>query len=322
MKLRFGGTSNGFQTSATHTIPAMLKHLLLPSAAFVLACAPNNQQSSSQSAHGAGHDSATASSMAATIAPDNTSIPPSAENAMARLNASPRHGEWVMIGAGGGDSVRAWVSYPQRSTKAPVVVVIQEIFGLTTWVRSVADQLAADGYIAIAPDLMDGYKMAGAPDSISMQAGMAKVSALNPADVQRRIDATAKYATALPAATGKYGIVGFCWGGMVSFAHAVHSPDVAASVVYYGTSPKPEELKTVKAPVLGLYGGEDARVGATVPPADSAMRAMGKTFRAVTYPGAGHGFLRQQNGMNGANMSASVKAWPETLAWFRQYLGQ
>ena len=125
----------------------------------------------------------------------------------------------------------------------------------------------------------------------------------------------------LPAAEKKYGIVGFCWGGGTSFAHAVHSPSLGASVVYYGTSPKTPDLESVKAPVLGLYGGSDNRVNATIAPADSALRALGRTYTYSIYPGAGHGFLRQQAGMDGANLAAARAAWPATIEWFRKYLG-
>lgn len=249
-------------------------------------------------------------------------IPASAAEASARLAASPRHGEWAMVSAGGADSVRAWVVYPERSRRAPVVIVVHEVFGLTHWVRAVADQLAADGFIAVAPDFLTGRGIPTAPDGQPVaDSAVAAVRSLNPADVQRRIDAVARYATALPAANGRYGITGFCWGGGVSFAHAVHSPTVGAAVVYYGPSPPTERLGSIRAPVLGLYGENDARVNATVPPADSAMRALGKTFQHVTYPGAGHGFVRQQEGQNGANLAATRGAWPRTVAFFRQHLG-
>lgn len=248
-------------------------------------------------------------------------IPAGAAEADARLAASPRHGEWVMVSAGGADSVRAWVVYPERSQRAPVVIVVHEIFGLTNWVRAVADQLAADGFIAVAPDFLTGRGVPNGPAGQPVaDSAVAAVRALNPADVQRRIDAVARYATALPASNGRYGITGFCWGGSVSFQHAVHSPAVGAAVVYYGTSPAPERLGSVRAPVLGLYGENDARVNATVPPADSAMRALGKSFEPVTYPGAGHGFVRQQDGQNGANLAATQAAWPRTIAFFRQHL--
>jgi carboxymethylenebutenolidase len=201
------------------------------------------------------------------------------------------------------------------------VIVVQEIFGLTPWIRSVADQLAADGYIAIAPDFLTMKNLPTGPDSVVAPLAVAATRSLNTADVQRQIDAVARYGMALPAAQQKYGIVGFCWGGSVSFAHAAHSPTVGAAVVYYGSSPPREALPSVRAPVLGLYGGEDARVNATIPAADSTLRALGRTYVQHIYPGAGHGFLRQQTGQAGANLTASQAAWPATIAWFRKYLG-
>jgi len=251
------------------------------------------------------------------------SIPAGANSVAERLAKSPRHGEYVMIRTGPSDSVKAWVVYPQRSTKAPVVVVVHEIFGLSTWVRGVADQLAADGFIAIAPDLLTG-KLAPEPgsDTVNAQAATAAIRSLRPEDVQRQIAAVGQYGMALPAADKRYGVVGFCWGGGVSFAAAVESPGgQGAAVVYYGTSPATPSLSRVKVPVLGLYGGEDARVGATVPPADSAMKALGKRFEPHTFAGAGHGFLRQQDGQNGANLAAARQAWPLTISFFRSTLG-
>ena len=294
---------------------------------LVLAATTACQQSSARAANPsdsmtamhAGHD-AMASGPSVAV-PDDTTLPPDADHALARLNASPRHGEYVMI-PDGRDSIRAWVSYPIRNSLSPVVVMVHEIFGMSTWIRSVADQLAADGYIVIAPDLLSNQHLPGAPDSVSMQDGIAAVSKLNPADVQRQLDAAAKYAMALPSAEKKYGIVGFCWGGTTGFEHAVHSPTLSAAVLYYATSPKTETLSSVKAPVLGLYGGEDARVVMTIPPADSALHAQGKTFKHTVYEGATHGFLRNQGGAAGANLRATQQAWPATLAWLREYLGR
>jgi carboxymethylenebutenolidase len=249
-----------------------------------------------------------------------TSLPPGAADAEARVAASTRHGEWAMVKVGADDSVRAWVVYPERATKAPVVLVVHEIFGLSTWIRGVADQLAADGFIAVAPDLLTGKQAPGGSDSVNVQQAPALIRALDPAEVQRRLAAVAAYGMALPAAAPRYGIVGFCWGGSTSFQHAIAAPTLGASVVYYGSSPAVAQLAAVRAPVLGLYGADDARVNATVPPADSAMKALGKTFEQETYPGAGHGFLRQQNGRDGANLEATRRAWPRTIAWFRRHL--
>jgi carboxymethylenebutenolidase len=251
---------------------------------------------------------------------DDRQIPPDASAAPARLLSSPRHGEWAFIPTGDGDSLRSWVVYPERSTKAPVVIVIHDIYGMSTWARSVADQLAADGFIAIAPDLLTSKHLPDGPDSVVAPLASAAIPTLNQAQIQRQIDAVARYGMALPAATQKYGIVGFCWGGGISFAHAVHAPGLGASVVYYGVSPKTADLASVRAPVLGLYGGNDARVDATIPPADSALHALGRVYEHNIYPGAGHGFLKQQGGMNGANLTAARAAWPATIAWFRKYL--
>ncbi len=247
---------------------------------------------------------------------------PGALDASTQLTASPRHGEWVMVSTGPADSVRAWVVYPERTTKAPVVIVVHEVYGLSPWIRSVADQLAAEGFLAIAPDLLTTKNIPGAPLDPDPQAAIAAVRALNADDVHRQISAVAQYAMALPAAAPRYGIVGFCWGGGVSFEHAVRAPSLGASAVYYGVSPAPARLASVRAPVLGLYGADDARVNQTVPPADSAMKAMGKTYRPILYEGAGHGFLRQQDGREGKNLAAARAAWPETISWFRAHLGR
>ena len=284
-----------------------------------LACTSNKIVPTADSHSGADH-AAPATSTAIAAAPRTQGLPPDAAGALARLGSSPRHGEWVTIRTGGGDSLRAWVVYPERSTKAPVILVVHEVYGVSSWIRSVADQLAADGFISIAPDLLTMKNLPDAPDSVLAPLAIAAVRTLDPAWVQRQLDAVAQYGVSLPAAQKKYGIVGFCWGGGVSFAHAVHAPSLGASVVYYGTSPATASLESVRAPVLGLYGGSDARVDVTIPPADSALRALGRTYEHTIYPSAGHGFLRQQTGMDGANLAAARAAWPATVAWFRKYL--
>jgi carboxymethylenebutenolidase len=226
-----------------------------------------------------------------------------------------------MLHTATGDSLHAWVVYPERATKAPVVVVIHEIFGMSTWIRAVTDQLAKEGFIAIAPDLIPSAKIPVGSDSLTTQEAVAAVSKLNPANVQAGVYAAANYAMALPSALHKYGVVGFCWGGTASFAHAVVSPNLGASVVYYGTSPSAADLISVHAPVLGLYGGTDARVVATVAPADSEMKTLHKIYEPHVFAGAGHGFLRAQTAKDGANMTATQQAWPATINWFRKYLG-
>jgi len=283
------------------------------------ACAQHAPSSDVHADHGSSPSTASTSSPSS-----DPSLPAGSADVAQRLASSPRHGEYVMIPSGTGDSVRAWVVYPERSTKAPVIVIIHEIFGLSTWIRGVADQLAADGYIAIAPDLLTG-KATPAPgtDTLTQAVATSTIRTLKSEDVQRQLAAVGRYGMSLPAAEHSYGIVGFCWGGGTSFAHAVMSPEgLGAAVVYYGTSPALASLSNVRVPVLGLYAGDDARVGATVPPADSAMRALGKTFDVHSFAGAGHGFLRQQDGKDGANMAATRQAWPLTIDFFRKYLGR
>jgi carboxymethylenebutenolidase len=276
------------------------------------ACATSQQTDSGEHA---GH---AASSSAVTAV---NSLPADEAGAMARLQSSPRHGEWVTVQTGPQDSVRAWVVYPERNTKAPVVLVVHEIYGLTPWIRNVADQLAAEGFIAVAPDLLTMKNLPGFPDSVDKQAATAAIRTVQSADVQRQLSSVASYAMNLPAAQKRYGIVGFCWGGGVSFQHAVLAPALGASVVFYGVSP-PNGAASAKAPVLGLYAGNDARVDATIPAADSAMKKAGIPYQYHLYEGAGHGFLRQQGGMEGANAKATAAAWPEAVSWFRKYLGK
>lgn len=247
-------------------------------------------------------------------------LPAGAADAAARLKASPRHAEWATVKTSPTDSVVAWVVYPERRDKAPVVVVIHEVFGLSTWVRGVADQLAADGFIAIAPDLLTMKRSGDLTSEWSGDSARAAIRNLKPDDVQRDLDAVARYGMALPAATKKYGVVGYCWGGSTSFAHAVHAADLDAAVVYYGSSPPSAQLASIRAPVLGLYGSDDARVNATIPATDSTMKALGKAYEPVIYAGAGHGFLRDQTGKEGANMDATKQAWMHTITFFRKHL--
>jgi carboxymethylenebutenolidase len=292
----------------------MLPALLLAAAA----CAPP-PPASEPGAHV--HTEEVSPARTATIgeAPDIT-LPASVADATARLAASPRHAEWAMVDAGGRDSVRVWLVYPERADRAPVVLVVHEIFGLTHWIRGVADQLAADGFIAVAPDLLTG---AGVPEDESdpdPEAARTAIRTLAPADVQRRLAAAARWATALPAALPAHGIIGFCWGGTVAFEHAASGAGAGASVVFYGTSPSEELLRRVATPVLGLYGENDARVNATIAPAEATLLSLGRTFAHTIYPGAGHGFLRAQDGQDGANLAATRAAWPRTLHWLRTHL--
>ncbi|HUB30098.1 MAG TPA: dienelactone hydrolase family protein [Terracidiphilus sp.] len=231
--------------------------------------------------------------------------------AKARLDASPRHHEYVTL-KHDGRSVQAFVVYPEVKEKAPVVVLIHEIFGLSDWAKEMADELAAEGFIVIAPDLLSGFgpNGGGSSEFPSQDATIKAVSGLDPAGVLADLDAAADWAKHVPAGNGKIAVTGFCWGGGKSFAFAAHRRDLSAAFVFYG--PGPSDVSTITAPVYGFYGGNDARIGATVPGTIDAMKAAGKFYEPVTYDGAGHGFMRageDPNNTNPANKTAREQAF-------------
>ena len=211
--------------------------------------------------------------------------------AKSRLEASPRHREYVTL-KHGDRSLQAYVVYPEVKEKAPVVILIHEIFGLSDWAKEMADELAAQGFIVVAPDLLSGHGPNGGGSSQfpSQDATVKAVSGLDKDAVNADLDAAADYAKKIPAANGKITTVGFCWGGGKSFAFAAHRKDLAAAFVFYG--PGPADVSTIAAPVYAFYAGNDARIGATVPATTAAMKAAGKKYEPVTYEGAGHGFMR------------------------------
>jgi carboxymethylenebutenolidase len=249
------------------------------------------------------------------------SLPPAEDQAKTALQKSPRHGEYIDVKQPtGGAAIRTWISYPQRKEKAGVVILIPESYGLTDWIRGVADQLAKEGFIAVAPDMISGLGPGGGgTESVGSRDDAVELShGISSKEATKRLNAVRDRAILLLAANGKTATVGFCWGGARSFEYAAAQPGLDAAVVYYGTSPAEAELATIKVPVLGLYGGDDARVNETIPP---ASRKLGKVFEAHIYDGAGHGFLRDQGGREGANMKATRDAWPRTVAFLRERLG-
>jgi carboxymethylenebutenolidase len=216
---------------------------------------------------------------------------PAQDWAKARLEASPRHHEYIAL-KHDNRTIQAFVVYPEVKDKASVVILIHEIFGLSDWAKEMADELAAAGFIVIAPDLVSGLgpKGGGSSEFPNQDATIKAVSGLDPDVVNADLDAAFAYAKHLPAANGKIATVGFCWGGGKSFAFATHRKDLSAAFVFYG--PGPAQVTSITAPVYGFYAGNDARIGATVPDTVAAMKAAGKTYEPVTYDGAGHGFMR------------------------------
>jgi carboxymethylenebutenolidase len=226
--------------------------------------------------------------------------------AKARLDASPRHHEYVPL-KHGNRTVQAFVVYPEVKSKATVVVLIHEIFGLSDWAKEMADELAAKGFIVVEPDLLTGFgPNGGGSDAFADQDARVKaVSGLDAETVLADLDAASEYGKHLPAASGKLAVAGFCWGGGKSFAFATHRKDLSAAFVFYG--PPPAEFNTITAPVYGFYGGNDSRIDATIPDTTAGMKAAGKKYDPVTYDGAGHGFMRageDPSNTNPANKTA------------------
>ncbi len=231
--------------------------------------------------------------------------------AKAALDKSPRHGEYVAL-KHGDRTVQAFVVYPEVSSKAPVIVLIHEIFGLSDWAKLMADELAAQGYIVVLPDLLSGAgPNGGGTDAFAGQDQVTRaVGGLSADQVTADLDAAADYAKKLPSSNGKLFVTGFCWGGGKSFAYATHRHDLSAAFVFYGPPPPDEAMKAITAPVYGFYAGNDARISATVPATTAAMAAAGKKYDPVIYDGAGHGFMRagQQPDATDANKRRGSKA--------------
>ena len=213
--------------------------------------------------------------------------------AKARLEKSSRHLEWVTLKHDGRE-VGAYIAYPEVKNKATAVIVIHEIFGLSDWARSVTDELAEAGYIAIAPDLLwgTGAKGGGTAELSSDQIGL-KIRGLPADQITADLNAAADYVKKLPACNGKIAVIGFCYGGSQSFRFATNNADLKAAFVCYGGGPtEPTDIARIACPVYGFYGGSDARVTSTVDKSVELMKAAGKTYEPHIYDGAGHGFMR------------------------------
>ncbi|MEO6236106.1 MAG: dienelactone hydrolase family protein [Vicinamibacterales bacterium] len=265
---------------------------------------------------------------AAPARPDNPAVPPDNAASVARLKDSPRHGEWVDIKMPSGAPLKSFIVYPERPDRAPVVLVIHDIFGMGDWGRAVGDQLAKEGFIAIVPDLLSGKgPNGGGTEDLGANVGQT-IRSLTPDDVNARLDAAMAYGKTLPSSNGKTGVIGFCWGGSASFNYAIAQPALNAAVVYYGTPPMKtadgaqvvdsSTFNRIKAPMIGFYGGDDARVTSTVEGTAAALKKLGKPYESHVMEGAGHGFLKGQAARE-ANAKAAAAAWPLTVEFLRKH---
>jgi len=261
-------------------------------------------------------------------APWNDALPPGTTAHVERaLKESTRHGEFVDLKLADGALLNTWVVYPERADKAAVVLVIHNNRGLTDWARAVADQLAQDGFIGIAPDFLSGRGPGGGGTASFTTPVQQAIREVSNDDVVARLNAAMDHGRSLPASNGKTGVLGFCWGGTQSFNYALAQPALNACVVFYGSLPDssatavPEDrMQAINAPVLGLYAGNDARINATLPPTIAAMMKLKKTYEFHTFEGSGHGFTYSQDAAGGANSRAIHQAWPLALSFLRRHL--
>jgi len=226
--------------------------------------------------------------------------------------ASPDiHSEYVKY-LSGKDTVTAYIAYPERPQPAPAVIVIHEIFGTSDFIRQTTEQLAKDGFVAIAPDLLS--RRGGTP--ATPDSARKLIATLDPDTVTQDLDATRRYLNTLrPVRTNEIGIIGFCWGGGQSFRYATNSPELKAFVVCYGPSPNAADIGKIRAKGLGVYAENDARIDAGLPDAAAAMRAAGKEYPYTVYPGVGHGFLRTRE-----KPEVADSAWSAVIRFSRAQL--
>lgn len=230
--------------------------------------------------------------------------------------AAPRvdiHAEYVKY-VSGKDTITAYLAYPERKDAAPAVIVIHEIFGLSDFIRQETEQLARDGFVALAPDLLSrrGGTPSASDDARKLIAGLA------PDTVTQDLDAAVGYLKKLKAVRpDRIGVIGFCWGGSQSFRYATNNPSLGAFVVCYGTGPESTAIARIRAPGLGVYGEHDARVNAGLGDVEAAIRTYHKSYRYTIYPGVGHGFLRSRE-----QPTVADSAWRTVIQFFRDNLGR
>lgn len=253
-----------------------------------------------------------------------TPLPPDTSQALQTLENSPRTGTWVEVTRADAPPIRTWVVYPEGDDKAAAVILIHGNRGIVDWVRAAADRLAAAGFIVLAPDLLSGKGPSGGGFTSLTSGDEARrlMGELTPEEIEGALNAAWAHTESLTRWSGKTATMGICSGGGVAFRYATTQPALAATVVFYGPSPDTSALASIGAPVLGLYGGDDARVNATIPEAAAEMVRLGKTYEREIYDGAGHAFLQRQSERDGSNRAATEKGWPRAIEFLERHLAQ
>jgi carboxymethylenebutenolidase len=311
---RFALSSAGWQQAIAHLSHALGQH----DRAAVPERHVHPSPAAQSGAPGAGQAPAAGARGGGGLFSKQPHLPAAFLTAASTFDNSPRRKEWIEIPVGD-VKLRTLVVYPDGNAPAPSVIVMQHGVGLDTWMRAVADQLASQGFIAVAPDLWSGLgPNGGGWDSFEFidDAIRAAAGRLTAQDTMGRYKAARDYALKLPRANGKTASLGFCAGGGNSFRFAAEVPDLNAAVVFYGVAPAEADLARINAPVLGLYGENDARVTSTVEATTAAMKKLGKHYEPHVYPRATHSFVLFQD--PGGNPAAVEAGWTRAIAFLRE----
>jgi carboxymethylenebutenolidase len=213
---------------------------------------------------------------------------------------------------------RARIEQGMQPGKAGGVLVVHENRGLTEHIKDVVRRVATAGYVGLGVDLIS---RAGGSDAHPDESERTGILGQVPPDllVSDLLDGV-RYLKALPSvAPERLGAVGFCFGGGMVWRVATKSPDLKAAVPFYGPSPPLADVPNIKAAVLGIYGGNDARINAGIPELENALKAAGITYEIKIYEGADHAFHNDTGPRY--NAEAARDAWQRTLAWFEAHMG-
>lgn len=217
---------------------------------------------------------------------------------------------------GVGARLDGYLARPARSGTFPVVLVCHENRGLTRHIEDVTRRLAKAGYVALAVDLLSRE---GGTDKHDFDAIPGILGKAPPARHVQDFRSGLAYARSQAAARGdRAGMVGFCFGGAVTWRVAAAVPELRAAVPFYGVPVPEADVPAIGAAVLAIYAGRDDRINQNIPAIESAMAKNGKTFRKIVYPGVDHAFHNDSGARY--NADAAKAAWAETLAWFGKYL--
>jgi len=218
---------------------------------------------------------------------------------------------------GVGARLDGYLARPARSGTFPIVLVCHENRGLTRHIEDVTRRLAKAGYVALAVDLLSRE---GGTDKHDFDAIPGILGKAPPARHVQDFKSGLAFARSQAAARGdRAGMVGFCFGGAVTWRVAAAVPELRAAVPFYGVPVPEADVPAIGAAVLAIYAGRDDRINQNIPAIESAMAKNGKTFRKIVYPGVDHAFHNDSGARY--NADAAKAAWGETLAWFGKYLG-